>query len=290
MYYRSNNIMIYISPNKDGVLLLQHALFFQQTLGMHVFIYGINEKPALLKNIFNLTKKHSNENITPEKLREFTKSAIPAKTLEHFSFRVKTGKKLPLLIRQSNKGGFEFMIVDKSNSASALKPGEIDKLISHSYCPVMTVHKDFPVNDIKKIVVPVDVTQSTKKKLLWATYFAKKYKAKIIIVSALTLNLDIRKSLVYKNSEKTKTMLLQRGVDCEIKILNAPGEEKHKVILKYIHEENPDMVIMRTHQESNLLNNRIGKFVSELVHHCQIPVFTVNNYIPTIPDDFVLRL
>jgi nucleotide-binding universal stress UspA family protein len=240
--------------------------------------------------LFKPKNEYNTNKISPQKLREFTKSSIPALALEHFSFRVKTGKRLPLLIRQSNKGGYEFIIVDKSNSESALNPGEIDKLISHSYCPVMTVHKNYSVKEITKIVIPVDVTQSTKKKLLWATYFAKKYKAKIIIVSALTLNLDIKKSLVYKNSETIKTMLTKRGVECEVKILNAPGQEKHKVILNFIQEENPDMVIIRTHQESNLKNTRIGKFVSELVHSCKIPVFTVNSFIPAIPDDFVQRL
>jgi nucleotide-binding universal stress UspA family protein len=290
MYYRSNNIMAYLSPDEDGKLLLQHALFFQQTLGMRVFICSINEKPPLLKKIFNAEKKHFVNKITPQNLQEFTKNTIPAKVLEHFSFRIRSGRRLPVLTRQSNKGGYEFIIVDKSNSESALNPGELDKLISHAYCPVMTVHKNHPITKIKKIVIPVDVTQSTKKKLLWATYFAKKYGAKIIIVSALTLKLDIRKSLVYKNSEKIKSMLSKRGIECEVQILNAPGQEKHKVILNFIQEENPDMVIIRTHQESNLKNTRIGKFVSELVHSCKIPVFTVNSFIPAIPDDFVQRL
>jgi len=125
---------------------------------------------------------------------------------------------------------------------------------------------------------------------LWATFFAKKYGAKIIIVSALTLNLDIKNSLVWKNSEKLKSMLSQRGVECDVKILKAPGQKKHKVVLNFIREEHPDMVIIRTHQESNLLKPRIGIFVSELVHNCEVPVFTVNSYISAISDDFAMRL
>jgi nucleotide-binding universal stress UspA family protein len=282
--------MVYLSPDEDGKLLLHHSLFFQQSLGMRVFICSINETPPLFKSIFKYEKNRTDNSITPEQLQQFIKSAIPAKSLEHFSYRIKTGKRIPLLIRQSNKGGYEFMIVDKSNSESALNPGEIDKLISHSYCPVMAVHKNYLLKEIKKIVIPVDVTKSTKKKLLWATYFAKKYKAKITIVSALAIKLDVKKSLVYRNTEEIKNMLAQRGVECEVKILNAPGQEKHKVILNFIREENPDMIIIRTHQESNLKDTRIGKFVSELVHCCKIPVFTVNSNIPVIPDDFVLRL
>ncbi len=282
--------MVYLSPDEDGKLLLHHALFFQQTLGMRVFICSINENPPLFKTILRSEKNRLENSYTPEVLQEFTKNAIPAKSLEHFSYRIKSGRRLPLLIRQSNKGGYEFMIVDKSNSESALNPREINKLISHSYCPVMAVHKNYLLKEIKKIVIPVDVTQSIKKKLLWATYFAKKCKAKIIVVSALTINLNIKKSLVYKNSEKIKNMLAQRGVECEVQILNAPGQKKHKVILEFIRKENPDMIIIRTHQESNLKDTQIGKFVSELVHCCKIPVFTVNRNIPAIPDDFVLRL
>ncbi|MDB4583953.1 universal stress protein [Draconibacterium sp.] len=290
MHYRSNNLMVFLSPNEEGKLILPHVLFFQRTLEMRVFICYINKKTAHLTKFFNSKKQHPGDHITLEKLQEKIKSSIPDDVIEHFSFRVKTGKQVPLLIRQSKKGGYEFIIVDKSDSVDSLKPPEIDRLISHSYCPVMAVNKNYPIENVKKIVIPIDITQATKKKLLWATYFAKKYRAKIIIVSAITINLDIKKSLVWKNSEKLKSMLEKRGVECEVITINAPGQEKHVVILDFIRKENPDMVIIRTHQESNRWNTEIGKFVSKLLHRCNIPVFTVNSFVPAIPDEFVTRL
>lgn len=290
MHYISNNIMTFVPPNEEGKLILQHALFFQKTLGMRVFVCCINEKPTLLEKLFNPQKGHDLNNLTVEKLHELSESALPADALDHIAYRVKSGKLIPLLLRQSKKGGYEFIIVDKSESETSLKPDELNKLISHSFCPIMAINKNYPLKKIKKIVIPVDVTQTTKKKLLWATYFAKKYSAKIIIISALTLNLKAKRSLGWRNAEKLRRLLSQRGVDCDLQIINAPGQEKHKVILGYIREEKPDMVIIRTHQESNRKNTQIGKFVSELIHGCKIPVFTVNSFIPAISDDFVLRL
>ena len=282
--------MVYIPPDEYGKPMLQQALFFQETLGMRVFICYIVEKPPFLKRLFYTEEKPNINIYTYEKFQAFTKNAVPSEVIDHFSFRIKKGKRIPVLIRQSNKGGYEFMIVDKSAAESSLKTNELDKIISHSFCPVMAVNINYPIKKINKIVIPVDVTQSTKKKLLWATYFAKKYGAKISIVSALTLNIDIKKSLVWKNSENLKSMLSQRGVECEVQVINAPGQEKSKVILNFIRDEDPDMVIIRTHQESNLFNTRIGKFVSELVHNCKIPVFTVNSYIKATPDDYELIL
>ncbi|MBN1821628.1 MAG: hypothetical protein JW833_12990, partial [Prolixibacteraceae bacterium] len=111
MYYRSNNIMAYFSPGEDGKFLLQHALYFQKTLGMRIFICHINENPAILKRLFKPKNEYNTNNITLQKLREFSESALPADAKTHFSYRVRVGKPVHVLLRQSNKGGYEFMIV-----------------------------------------------------------------------------------------------------------------------------------------------------------------------------------
>ena len=211
---------------------------------------------------------------------------IPDNLLKHFSYRVKYGKKLPVLLRQSNKGGYEFLIIGKDGTENCLKPYELDKLISHSKIPIMTISKKYIIPEIKHIVIPVDITQSTKKRLLWATYFAKKYKAKITILSALNMNIDLKDSLVWRNAEKLKHMLLQRGINCEVVILKEIKREKHEVILDYIQKVNPGLVIIRTHQESNMKDTQIGKFVSNLVHNSIIPVFTVTRLQHQMPIDF----
>ncbi len=53
-------------------------------------------------------------------------------------------------------------------------------------------------------------------------------------------------------------------------------QNKHQAILEYINKEKPELVIIRTHQESIFAETNIGKFVSEIVHGCTMPVFTVN--------------
>jgi nucleotide-binding universal stress UspA family protein len=167
-----------------------------------------------------------------------------------------------------------------------MDPSDLDKLISQAHCPVMVVNHEFISTEINKILIPVDVLQSTPKKLLWATYFAKKFNAKIVIVSALTINIEKKQSLAWRNAEKLKHILVQRGIECEVSIIKAPGAEKHAVILDFIHNEKPGMVILRTHQDSGISNTQIGGFVSKLVHESYIPVFTVNKSVYPMPVDF----
>jgi nucleotide-binding universal stress UspA family protein len=284
--YRSNNILALIQPDSDGEKILKQTLFFQQTLGMRIFIMHIIDKPNFFKKIFQADRVIEERKNAVHNQYHFIEKFLGEKVPEHLIIRIKSGKKLPVLISQSRKGGYEFMIVDKSESEGGLSRYETDKIISRAYCPVMTINKDHPVTDIKKIIIPVDISQTTKKKLLWATYFAKKYKAKIEIVSALNINLSHGRSLVWKNAEQLKYLLHERGVGCEVKILKTQSEESHNLIIEYIQKEKPGLVIIRTHQESNMSGTRIGKFVSEIVHRCTMPVFTVNRFIHPMPVDF----
>ena len=103
-----------------------------------------------------------------------------------------------------------------------------------------------------------------------------KFNAKIQIVSALNRNIDETKSLAFKNAVKIKHLLWDRGVECDVKILKVNMQNKHQAILDYINKEKPELVIIRTHQESIFAETNIGKFVSEIVHGCTMPVFTVN--------------
>ena len=219
-------------------------------------------------------------------LKKFVENFVGGKIPGYIALRVKSGKLFRILFMQSKNGGYEFMVVEKSDSPGGLNRYEIDRLISSSVCPVMSINKDHYYDSVKKIIIPVDISRTTSKKLLWATYFAKKFNAKIEIVSALNVNISTRNSLAWKNAEKLKYMLIQRGIECEVTVLKTQSREKHKIIIDHIEKENPGLVIIRTHERSSLTGSQIGKFVSEIIHECKMPVFTVNRFINPMPIDF----
>lgn len=288
MRYRTNNILALVPPTEEGKLILKQALFFRQRLDMRLFIYNIIEKPALIKKLIVPKKTLIRRNNSLNSLQNFVKDLASIDEIDHLTFRIKEGTPLRVLLKQSKNGGYEFMIVAKNKEGSGLESDDFEKLISHSNSPVMAIHPNYTLSEIKKIVIPVDISQSTQKKLLWATYFAKKFKAEITIVSALGINIETKQSLAWRNAEKLKHMLAQRGIKCKIEILKSSGQNKYAAILEYIEKENPDLVIIRTHQESKLSGMQIGSFVSEIIKGCKMPVFTVTRFMHPMPIDFEL--
>lgn len=277
MNYRSNSILTHIPQNPDGERILQQALFFANALNMRIFLLDvIKSGPA----IFHNPKSRRNmirHQAALEKFTEFIKTSLGTDIPDNIILRIGWGKIVNTLITESERGGYDFVMIDKSKHANNehLSPADVSRYVSKSYCPVLSVNKEYPISEIKSIVVPIDILQHTKKRLYWVTFFAKRLNAKIHIVSALYINIEERKSLAYRNAEKIKKMLEERGVECEVKILKVHDKVNYTSILNYIEEVNAGMVMIRTHQESRFTGKKIGKFVSAIVHGCKKPVFTV---------------
>jgi nucleotide-binding universal stress UspA family protein len=286
MRYRSNHILAVIPPGEDGLSVLKHAMFFQETLGMQVFLYRIVEKQSFFDKIFHAKKVKIQRSQSLQEIKDFAAIHIPEHRLKNFTYRVRNGKKLPILLNASKKGGYEFIITEKDGKSDPFDPEDLDRFISLTNSPVMAISNKHEIKQIKHIVIPVDVMQTTQKKLLWATYFARKYNAKITIVSALSLNINLKQSVAWRNAEKMKHLLTQRGIKCEVDIIKDTKREKHEVILDFINKAKADLVIIRTHQETAGQFTQIGSFVSNLVHQCAVPVFMVNRFLHPMPVDF----
>lgn len=277
MNYRSNSILAHIPQNIDGERILKQALFFTNELNMRIFFLDvIKSGPAFLHNPKSKRNQIRHQGAL-NKFTEFVKNSLDNDIPDNIILRIGWGKIINTLIAESERGGYDFVMIDKSEHANNehLSRAEVSRYVGKSYCPVLSVNKEYPITEIKSIVVPIDILQHTKKRLYWATLFAKRLHARVHIVSALHINIEERKSLAFKNAEKIKKMLKQRGVECDVKILKVHNQEKHTAILNYIEEVNAGMIIIRTHQESRFTGKKIGKFVSEIVHGCKKPVFTV---------------
>ncbi|MCK3684525.1 universal stress protein [Maribellus sp. YY47] len=289
MEQKAYSILALISPNKEGETVLKEALYLQSTLEVKLVILNVLKEPGFFERNFQAQEIEAAEEKAKKELTSFVENVLGNQLPDDIVISARAGNPVDVLLEKSKSDSLEFILIDKSDSdyPGALTKDEIDRLISLSTCPVLTVNKDFGVPAIKNIAIPIDITQSTKKRLLWATFLAKKHKAKITILSALKANINEKKSLALKNAQKIKHLLWDHDIECDIKILKVYDQDAHEVILKYIKEEKPELIIIRTHQESIFSNTNIGKFASEIVHGSKLPVFAVN-YTPNPIDSLFL--
>ncbi len=277
MKYRSNSVLVLVPQNHFGEHMLKQATFLKEALGMRIFLINILQSASYFINRLSITRHKKRHQKKLDSFISFAQTVLESDLPKNTIPLIRYGPLIKTLIKESEVGGYEFVMLDKNtpNNAAGLSRTDIDRCVSKSFCPVLLTDHEKPVEKISKILVPIDISQRTTKRLYWATFFAKKFQATVKIVSALNIDIKETKSLAFKNAHKLKQMLESRGVHCEVEILKRANKELHSAILDFIEKDKPQLVIIRTHQESRFSGRRIGKFVSGIIHGSSVPVFTV---------------
>lgn len=280
MKYRSHDVLVLVPFVDEGRIVLKQAMYLQRVFPFRIFALHVVAPIPFFKRFFNPGKINELKDEALQQLTAFLKDFYAGEIPANVIPKVLIGNLTQTLISQAQSGDFYFMILkrssDKKEIQNLLGQSEIDKIIGHSHCPVLSINEDSTPKDLKSILIPIDISENTDKKLLWASLFAKKTKAKIQIVSALNINIDEQKSLAARNAEKIKSMLLERGIECEVEILKVHNQVKYEIVLNYIATKKPEMVIIRKHHVASYSNTTIGDFAKEIIHGSTIPVFTVS--------------
>jgi nucleotide-binding universal stress UspA family protein len=280
MKYRTNDVLVVVPLTDEGKIVLRQAINLQKIISFRIFILNVIPPLSFFSRYFNPHKVEALKKEALQKLTEFVKDFFGGEIPEKVILKVSTGNLVSTLIKHGQMEDYLFMILKRSihqlGITNLLDQNEIDKIIGYSHCPVLSVNEESTQQELKTILVPIDVSENTKKRLFWASMFAKKANAKILIVSALNANIDVQKSLALKNAETIQSMLSERGIESELEILKVYGQVKHDMVLSFIDTEKPDLIIIRKHHVVSFFSNTIGDFAKEIIHGSSIPVFTVS--------------
>ncbi len=275
-----HDVLVLTPLSDEGKIVFKQAMYLQKILPFRIFVFHVIHSINPLERLFSSRKVQELKDEALKELTDFVKDFFEGEIPKNVILKIIMGDLVPTLIKQSQSGDFYFMIlkrsIHKKELSNLLDQSEIDKIIGHSYCPVLSVNEDSTPENLNSILIPIDISESTDKKLLWASLLAKESKAKIQIVSALNINIDEQKSLAAKNAEKIKKMLQERKIGCEVEVLKTHHQPKHELVLNFIAEKKPDMVIIRKHHIASYASTTIGDFAKEIIHGSKIPVFTVS--------------
>ena len=280
MKYRSNDVLVVVPLTDEGKIVLKQAIYFQKIISFRIFVLNVIPPISFINRHFNSQKVEELKKDALKKLTNFVKDFFGGEIPEKIILKVSMGNLVPTLIKHTQSDDFLFVVLKRSihqkGISNLLDQSEMDKVIAHSQCPVLSVNEESTSGELKTILVPVDISESTKKRLLWASMFAKKANAKILIVSALNANIDVQKSLALKNAERIQSMLSERGIQSDLEILKVGDQLIHEMVLSFIAENKPDLIIIRKHHIVSFFSNTIGDFAKEIIHGSKIPVFTVS--------------
>lgn len=149
---------------------------------------------------------------------------------------------------------------------------------------------------IKKILVPVDGSETSFKAANYAIYLAKMVNAELVPIHIME---DVKQggaiglqakygnvSLVeaFKNAKKQsadewlkkiENAAEKSGVKVKSAILDSEGKNEKKLIIEYTAENSIDLIVIGSKGGSRFKGLWIGGFTNSILHHSTIPVLVV---------------
>ncbi|RTL55945.1 MAG: hypothetical protein EKK39_01980 [Sphingobacteriales bacterium] len=140
----------------------------------------------------------------------------------------------------------------------------INYIIQHAGCPVLSVNAGTMNHSIKSILIPV-YSFLPDKKIELASAFAKKYNAQIYIITILNDN-EAQSKIIADVFYLTYKKLKDEGFNPHYKMLS--GVNSPEILIKYAHQVNADMILINpekgTPGKKSIIKRSLADFLSPL--------------------------
>jgi len=272
-------ILVPVALTHEGQVAIEEALMFNKVFGSKLIIVNIIHEDRLVRRILSKVKTFSVLEKANRRLEEFVKNIFGGIVPDFVKLQVRQGSLIPTIIQTSKEFSTHLIIIKKSHQIigrfAAFRTHNADKLIGQSFCPVLTITENFTHDGIKEIMIPVDITRRTDDKIKWAAYLAKKFNARVTVVSVLSLNIDSKRSLAYQKALTIEEELKTENINCRVLLITETSGKQYDIFLNQVENANPDLIVIMTHEDTLLFSEYIGSFARAVIHKAKQPVFNV---------------
>lgn len=147
------------------------------------------------------------------------------------------------------------------------------RMIQATQRPVISITNCQYIREIKKIVLPIDITKETREKVPLVAKLAKAFDAEVHIVKVTsTTNEGIHNKLrLY--SRQIRKFFDEQGIRYEKSLL--VGDNITEITIDYAKTIDADLIAIMTEQTSALSNLLLGSYATQMLNGSPIPVLSV---------------
>ncbi|MEA1898222.1 MAG: universal stress protein [Bacteroidota bacterium] len=272
------SILVPIDFSKDSMNALDHAIAMANKVKSSIRIIHVRkdknyDEPFVIKG---KEKEYGNT------VDDFCKELIEQNMSKYkgggtFDYLIKVGKIYKVISDQAIKDK-AFLIIMGTHGVSGFEEFWLGsnsyRVVCKAPCPVLTVRNGFKKKSINKIVLPLDASRETRKKVPYVADLASALEAEVHVVSVRTTQrADIKKRLNnYVNQigdyfEKRNIQVVKNDLH---------GSDISDLATSYGVHIGAELVAIMSNQRGTPLNMHISTAAQQMVNHCPIPVLSIH--------------
>jgi len=267
------HIIVPIDFSKESLNGLRLAIIFANQLKTNIQMVYVQRAVSEMGRI-GLEEEHKTAIQNFEKLiAEYSSKLNDG---QEFSYIVKKGKIYREVVNQAE--AFEdTIIICSTHGASGFEEFFIGsnalKIVSATENPVVTIRHGSVPHDIKKIVMPIDITADTRQKVPITAEIAKAFGAEVHVVSVSSIQTD---DIVAKLNAYSKQVCdYLKNSEVNFKTASLTGDNITEVTIEYALDINADLISIMTEQSKAISNFVLGSYAQQMLSKSPIPVLSI---------------
>ncbi|WP_372752024.1 universal stress protein [Labilibaculum sp.] len=273
-------ILVPVDFSGDSLKALSFGIFLANKLGCHLRMIHVQKSEKFqipfhfeeLKNeIIHTVQEYFEKLIELHSSDYYVKNGV-------FDFKIRTGSVYREIVNQA-KYGDAYMIVMGAYGASGFEEFFIGsnafKVVNNASCPVITVQNELSQKQLKTIVMPIDASAETRKKIPFVAEIANKCNAKVHILGvheSADANVIGKIEHYMKQAED---FFIEGNISC-VKSLRK-GENNTLSSLEYAREVEANLIAVMTQQAESPISMFFGSYAQQMVNSSEIPILCVPN-------------
>jgi nucleotide-binding universal stress UspA family protein len=202
------------------------------------------------------------------------KKKLPAEC--DFSYIIKSGKVHEEVAHQAEAFD-DSMIICSTNGESGLSDYIIGsnayRIVQETDRPVITVTSDKYIGEVKKIVLPIDITNETREKVPLVARIAKAFDSEIHIIKVTGSTNDGIHNKLRMYATQIKKFFDEQEIKYQSTLL--VGDNITDSTIEYAKTIDADLIAIMTEQTTTISNFLLGSFAYQMLNTSPIPVLSV---------------
>ncbi len=271
-------IIVPIDFSLDSINALEHAIIIANKIKakikmIHVIKSKKTEAPFII-NDFVSTSTNSIEDFFKKIMDKYAKKAKNG-----LEYKIREGKIYDEICNQA-KYDDAYLIVMGTHGISGFEEKILGsnayKVVVNSPCPIITIRKAYSPCEPKRILLPIDVTKDTRKKVPFVTEYAKYFNAEVFVLGvAETESVTVKRKLTLY-TEQTENYLKSKEINVQKAIIT--GNEMTATILNFAQENTINLIAIMT-ERPNPFTIIMGLNAHNIVNESPVPVMSFSPFL-----------
>lgn len=272
------SILVPIDFSGDSINALEHAILIANKVEANIKMIHVvkkkNFEAPFVINEFTSTLSNSIEDFFKKILEKYQK-----KVKYGIEYKIREGKIFTEICNQA-KYDDSYLIVMGTHGVSGFEEKILGsnayKVVIDSPCPIITIRKKYTPSEPKKIILPIDVTKDTRKKVPFVAELAHIFKSEIHVLGVAETEAESVKKKLILYTNQTEDYLKNRNIKTKKQILT--GSDMTASILNYANEQKANLIAIMTEQP-NPFALIMGLTAHNIVNESNIPVISFSPYL-----------